>query len=174
MQRKWIACVTMVLALAFPCLGGVVSNHGFAIGSDNVAGLVGGGVSASSNVLTAHQTQQGSDKTGLVRTFQGEMGALGQIAAVGAIDGFFNVSQHGGVVGTQTQVHPGGGASLGMQFQGLGVDLGQTVEAAKGSHGQAIGLQTMVGVQVQLIATPWGASLNMQPVIASVYDKVGL
>lgn len=176
MQKRWIACVALVLALAFPCLGGVLRNQGFTIGSNNGAGLLGAGVATSANVLTAHNLQHGSDKTGMIRTVQAETGALGQVAAVGAVDGFFNVSQYGGVNATQSQAHPGGvgGASLGTQFQGLGVDLDQTVEAAKGSHGLAMGLQTMVGVQVQVIATPWGVNLNVQPVIASVYDAVGL
>jgi hypothetical protein len=177
MQKKWITCVTVVLALTFPCWGVVVSNQGFGINSDNGTGIVGAGVATSSNLLAVNDLQQNSDKTGLIRTVQAELGVLGQGAAAGAIDGFFGVTQQGTVNGAQTQMHPGGGmggASLGTQFQGLGVDLGQQVNAAQGSHGMAVGLQVMSGVQVQLIATPWGVNLNIQPVMASVYDAVGL
>ena len=176
MHKKWIACVTVVLAMTFPCWGAVVSNQGFGIGSDNGAGILGAGVATSSNLLVVNDLQQNSDKTGLIRTVQAEMGVLGQGAAAGAIDGFFGVTQQGHVNGGQTQMHPGGagGGSLGTQFQGLGVDLGQQVSGSQNGHGMAVGVQAMVGVQVQLIATPWGVNLNLQPVMASVYDAVGL
>lgn len=174
MYRKLIAGVIVVLVAAFPCLGAVVGNQGFGIGNSNGAGILGGGLSTSSNLLVVNELQQGSDQSGMIRTVQAEMGALGQGAAAAAIDGFFGVTQQGNVNGFQQQYHSGSGASLGNQFQGLGVDLGQQVEAAQGSHGMAVGLQAMVGVQVQLIATPWGVNLNLQPVMASVYDSVGL
>jgi hypothetical protein len=176
MQKKWMTCMTVVLALSFPCWGLVIGTQGFGINSDNGAGIAGAGVATSSNLLFVNDLQQGSDKTGLIRTVQAELGVLGQGAAIGALDGFFGVTQQGDVSGGQTQMYPGGlgGASLGTQFQGMGVDLGQQVDAAQGSHGMALGMQVVTGVQVQLIATPWGVNVNLQPVTASVYDAVGL
>jgi hypothetical protein len=176
MQKKWMMYLAVVLALALPSLGAVVSNQGFGINSDNGAGVVGAGVAASSNLLAVNELQQGSDKTGLIRTVQAELGVLAQGAAAGALDGFFGVTQQGSVSGGQTQMYPGGigGASLGTQFQGMGVDLGQQVNGSHNGHGMAVGLEAVVGVQVQLIATPWGVNLNLQPVMASVYDAVGM
>jgi len=174
MRNRWITGVALVLALTFPCLGQVVSNQGFGIYSDNGAGIVGAGLATSSNLMVVNDLQQGSDRTGMVRTVQAELGALGQGAMIGALDGFFGVNQIGAVSGNQTQMHPGGtvGASLGTQFQGMNVDLDQGVTAAQNGHGLAVGLQAVTGVQVQLVATPWGVNLNLQPVMANVYDAV--
>lgn len=176
MRNKWIMSVAVVLALTFPCLGGgLVSSQGFGINSNNGAGLVGGGLATSSNLQVVNELQQSSDRTGLIRTVQAELGALGQGAQIGAINGYFGVAQNGSVNAGQTQLHPGGtsGKSLGTQYQGMGVDLDQAVNGSKNGQGLAVGLQAMVGVQVQLIATPWGVNVNLQPVMASVYDAVG-
>ena len=176
MHNRWIAGMALVLALTFPCMGVLVNNQGFGIHSDNGAGIVGAGLASSANLSVVNDLQQGSDRSGMVRTVQAQLGVLGQGALVGALDGYFGISQDGAVTGNQTQMHPGtsAGASLGTQYQGMGVDLDQGVNAAANSHGLAVGLQAVTGVQVQLVATPWGVNVNVQPVMASVYDAVGL
>jgi len=165
----------LVLALSFPCMGGLLVNQGFGINSDNGAGIVGAGLATSSNLSYVNDLQSGSDRTGMIRTVQAELGVLGQGALVGALDGHFGVNQLGAVTSNQTQMHPGGnvGGSLGAQYQAMGVDLDQGVTGSMNGHGLAVGLQAVVGVDVQLIATPWGVNVNVQPVMASVYDAVG-
>ena len=175
MRRGWITGISLVLALTLPSMGGLVTSQGFGISSDNGAGIVGAGLATSSNLTFVNDLQTGSDRTGMIRTVQAELGVLGQGALVGALDGYFGVSQDGAVSSNQTQIHPGGniGGNLGTQYQAMGVDLDQIVSGSKDGHGLAVGLQAVVGVDVQLIATPWGVNINLQPVMASVYDAVG-
>ena len=172
MRYRWITGIALVLALTFPCMGSYLGSQGFGLSSENGAGISGAGLATSSNLAYVNDLQSGSDQTGMIRTVQAELGVLSQGALVGAIDGQFGVGQYGSVAGNQTQLYTGSG-SLGTQYQAMGVDLDQAVSASQSGHGLAVGLQAVVGVEVQLIATPWGVNINLQPVMASVYDAVG-
>jgi len=175
MRRGWITGVTLVLALTLPSMGSLLTHQDFGINSNNGAGIVGAGLATSTNLTYVNDLQTGSDRTGMIRTVQAELGVLGQGAMIGALDGFFGVDQTGVVTGSQTQMHPGAnfGGNLGSQVQAMNVGVDQGVSGSQNGHGLAVGVQAVVGVEVQLIATPWGVNVNLQPVMANVYDAVG-
>ncbi len=86
--------------------------------------------------------------------------------------GMLVVEQNGEAVGAQLQQHAGGPASLGAQNQLTNIGLAQDVTKL-GGLGLAVGLQSFVGAQVQITATPYGINVNIQPVMVSVYQAAG-
>jgi hypothetical protein len=144
----------------------------FGIVQQNQATIIGNGSATSSELYGVSQLQRGSDVSGLVRTVQAEAGVLAQGAGVAALSGGFTVNQNSTLAGYQDQQQSGGPSNLGTQLQGLDIDLDQTLGAAQGSSGLALGMQTVVGVQVQVTASPYGVSLNIQPVSVNILDLI--
>ncbi len=172
MTKTLCMCIGLIGLTAFACSGAVSDLQQYQIDGTNYAGIAGGpGGATSTNVDVVKQLSQTSDNYGLTRTVQAQVGALAQIAAVGGMDGLFAVEQEGHAQGIQGQVQSGP-KSLGWQQQMANVGLAEEVTKL-GGLGAALGLQTFVGVQVQIIATPYGVNINVQPVNVAIFDAVG-
>lgn len=173
MQKTIILCVGLLGLLSCVCLGAAANLQSYEIGGSNFAGIAGGpGGATSTNVDTVKQLSNTSDNYGLTHMVQAQVGALAQIAAVGGMDGLFAVEQAGEAVGVQGQAHTGGPNNLGWQQQMANVGLADQVTKL-GGLGAALGMQTFVGVQVQITATPYGVSINAQPVNVAIFDAAG-
>ena len=175
MFKNMSTVISVVLATALPALATVAPSNqqSFAVEGANVGSLVGGGTIANANLAFVSETQHGSDETGLIRTAQAELGMLGQGFGIGSVAGVFSVWQGGLIDASQTQLSPGGAAegNLGAQLQTFDSSLDQAISTV-GGQGMVVGLQAVTGVQVQVIATPWGVNFNMTPVMANVYGDL--
>ncbi|MDH7599039.1 MAG: hypothetical protein QHH07_05315 [Sedimentisphaerales bacterium] len=173
MHKTIILSLGLLGLLAYTCAGAAIDLQKYKIEGVNGAGIVGGpGGSTSTNVDVVKQLSQTSDNYGLTRMVQAQVGALGQVAAVGGMDGLFAVEQAGTATGLQGQAHMGGPNNLGWQDQLANVGLAEQVTKL-GGIGVALGMQTFVGVQVQIIATPHGVNINAQPVNVAIFDAAG-
>jgi len=172
MRKRLTVCVALVLLMVSVSQAGLLANYqSFGIAQQNQAAVLGNGFAASAEMFGVNQLQRGSDVTGLVRTVQAEAGVLALGAGAASLDGIFTVTQDSSIGGYQDQ-QTNGPSNLGIQLQGLRTDLNQTIGASHNSMGMAFGLQTVVGVQVQITATPYGVSLNIQPVSVTILDVV--
>jgi len=160
----------LLMVTASVSLGAAANEQEYLLGAVNGAGLANSpGGSSNANVTTVGQTQLSSDDWGQTTMFQAQIGALGQAAGAAGMGGVFMVTQEGQALGVQDQLHVGGPASLGLQTQLADVGLNQDITKL-GGIGVALGLQTFVGMQVQLVATPYGFNINLQRVAVSIAD----
>ena len=172
MYKRLIVSGVLLMLMVSVSPGAAVNEQDYLIGALNAAGLgASQGVASNANVTTVGQSQLSSDDWGLTKMYQGQVGALGQAAGAGGMGGVFMVTQEGRVLGEQDQLHAGGPANLGLQTQLANVGLSQDVTKL-GGVGVAFGLQTFVGAQVQIVATPYGFNINVQPVAVTVFDAV--
>ena len=81
------------------------------------------------------------------------------------------VAQTANVLDGQLQA-AGAGADLGVQDQVLNGTFGQDLVNV-GGIGAAIGIQGYVGLDVQLIISPYGASANVQYLGLAQADSIG-
>jgi len=151
--------VTLILMMASVSLGEIQQGQGFGIGGQNSVILLDGpGVADSLNLTTVSQGQSASGMGGLAMVEEFQIGTLGQVAAVGGAGGGIGISQNGSAVLTQGQALSGG--SLGVQNQSAGIVLDEAMMKL-GENGVGIGLQAFVGAQYQVIASPFGISMNV-------------
>ena len=141
------------------------------MGQTNYVGVVGDGAAANINTTTAAIDQLVTGP-GHTAGYQSTVGSLIQGAGAVGMIGLLEVKQAGLSDGFQIQgQHPGVPGS-DFQYQDLNAHLGQDVTKI-GGQGSALGLQTFVGVQMQLLFNPWGGSANVQGIGVSLYDAVG-
>jgi hypothetical protein len=151
--------VTLILTLACVSLGEIQQGQGFGIGGLNSVALIDGpGVADSTNLTTASQLQNASSMGGLAMAAEFQIGTLGQVAAVGGAGGGIGIQQNGSAVLTQGQALAGG--SLGVQNQSAGIVLDDAMMKL-GENGVGLGLQAFMGAQYQVIASPFGISMNV-------------
>jgi len=173
MYKVFAVSSALIMLTASISAGAAAALQTFDLAGVNGAGVVGApGVATSTNVETVKQLQQTTDDWGLTRMVQGQVGGLAQLAGAGGMDGLFIVEQAGQGVGAQAQTHLGGVADLGLQTQMANVGLQDQVTKL-GGLGAALGMQTFVGVQVQIVATPYGVNINAQPVTVSTFQAAG-
>jgi hypothetical protein len=169
---KGLAVAALVLLLSSASMGAIGQNQDFLLANGNMVLAAGpDSGAANTNALTVAQDQLATDGAGHVTSFQGEVGSLVQSAAASVIAGMLGVEQIGAGGGGQTQLHPGGVASLGFQDQDL--DAGLTQSVVGDGLGSALALQNFVGFQTQLTFTMFGASVNTQGVGVAVFDAFG-
>jgi hypothetical protein len=137
----------------------------------NHVGVYGDGAAANINATTAAVDQL---VTGPCKTtgYQSTVGSLVQGAGAVGMCGIFDVAQVGGALGFQSQGQIPGIPGTEIQKQDLVAGMDQSVTKI-GGQGSALGLQTFVGVQTQLLFNPWGGSANVQGIGVSLYDAVG-
>jgi hypothetical protein len=153
------------LLLASVSLGdGGTQNQGLGISGFNTAALVdNGGVASSANLTTVSQLQDTRSMGGLMTAIEGQTGILSQAAAVGSVGGGIGIDQTANGQMLQGQAF---GTGLGNQQQVAGVNLGDVLTKV-GTNGIGIGLQAFVGAQYQVIASPYGISVNVNIPAAS-------
>ncbi len=172
MKTRSAMGTALVLLMAAAAPANLLQVQSFNLCDWNGVLVAGQGAQANTVVQTVGQVQNGSDNGGLFRAVQGQAGGLALGAGAAGIGGVFGVLQVGGLGGLQTQVHLGGPLNLGNQTQGANVGLLQGL-TNMGGNGVAIGMGVAVGVQVQVAASPFGGSINVQPVVASVVGATG-
>lgn len=132
----------------------------FLVSSENSALLAGGplGGIQNTNLALVSQNQNTSDRYSLTKALQFENAILIQGAYAAGMDGAFGVGQVANALGGQLQTI---GSGIGVQNQIF--DALFTQEAVKsGGIGAALGIQALIGVQVQVIVSPKGANTNVQ------------
>ncbi len=146
------------LLSASVALGDGTQTQGLGISGFNTAALVdNAGVASSTNWTTASQLQDTRSMGGLMTAVEGQTGILGQAAAVGGVGGGIGIDQTATGQMLQGQAF---GTGLGNQQQVAGINLGETL-TKMGTNGVGIGLQAFVGAQYQVIASPYGISVNV-------------
>jgi hypothetical protein len=165
MYKGFKISVTLILMLACVSLGEIQQGQGFGIGGQNSVALIDGpGVADSTNLTTASQGQGASAMGGLLMAEEFQIGTLGQVAAVGGAGGGIGIDQNGSALLTQLQQQNGG--TLGVQNQTAGIVLDDAMMKL-GGNGVGIGLQAFLGAQYQVIASPFGISMNVNIPAAS-------
>jgi len=154
----------VMLLLSCPALSDIFQSQGFALDGLNDVTLQGDGqgTAGNSNLLSIDNNQVAQNAAGNVLVVQTEDALLFQGAAVAGMGGVFSVNQDGAGAGWQAQMQDGLG--LGAQNQDLAGVLDQDLVAVGGGSGVAVGVQALVGTQVQLIITPFGMSGSAQTV----------
>jgi hypothetical protein len=156
--------VAVGLLAASVSLGDGTQNQGLGISGLNSAALIdNAGVANSTNLTTASQLQDTRTMGGLMTAIEGQMGVLSQTAAVGGVGGGIGMDQTGSAQLLQGQAF---GTGLGNQQQVAGISLNDVLNKV-GANGVGIGLQTFVGAQYQVIASPYGININVNIPAAS-------
>jgi hypothetical protein len=169
MNKNFLICLTFAFLLSSAAFADIGQVQGFILGSNGNAVTTGGSI-LNLNSVTLQNNQQATDPTGRVTTFQTEVGSLSQGASAAGMDGLFGAELNGLAGGAQLQLQGGGLWNLGFQNQNLDADLWQDVYKV-GGVGSAVAAQNFVGGQVQIIATPYGASANVQYLGIAQYDS---
>lgn len=169
MVRVLAFSVILILLPVCTSFGAIGQAQGFLLVGENGAMLAGGplGAAQNTNVAVVGHNQESTDPYHFVTSLQSENGVLVQGAYAVGMNGLVGVAQVGKVLGGQLQ--DGG---LGIQDQFLNTNFGQDV-AKVGGIGAALGVQGFIGVQVQLIVSPHGASTNVQYLGIGQVDSVG-
>jgi hypothetical protein len=166
-------CVSLILIFLPVCasFGALGQAQGFLLGAENGVLLSGGpiGSAQNTNLAVIGNSQQSTDPYHTVTALQFEGGVLVQGAYAIGMDGLFGVGQAASVAGGQLQATGGGS---GIQDQILDANFAQGV-VRDGGIGAALAIQGFVGVQIQLIISPQGASTNVQYLGLGQVDQVG-
>jgi hypothetical protein len=169
MNRKFVISVVFAFLLSSAAFADIGQFQGFILGSNDSASTSGGAVLNLSS-LTVQNNQLATDPTGRVTTFQIGVGSLNQGASASGLDGLFGAELGGLAGGAQLQLQGGSLWNLGSQDQDLDANLWQDVYKIGGA-GSALAAQAFVGGQVQIIATPYGASANIQYLGIAQYNS---
>ena len=172
-MRKVLVAFLM-LAFLPVCLsfGAVGQTQAYLLGAENAAMLVGGapGAAQNMNAGVVAQSQRSNNPYSFVTALQTQNGMLVQGAYAVGMNGVLGVGQAANVLGGQSQIVGAGG--LGIQDQILTANLGQEFVRA-GGIGVAVGIQDFVGLDVQMIISPYGASTNVNYAGVGVFGSVG-
>jgi hypothetical protein len=135
--------------------------QGFSFDAMNSAVQTGSaGVTQDMNFAVLGQAQKATDIRTRVTALQSQDAIFGQGAMAGSdAGGAVGVAQTANLVGGQSQDVAGTGP--GMQDQALNGNFNQETLNANGI-GAALGFQACLGIQVQLVFSPRGASSNGQ------------
>lgn len=172
-MRKGLAIsLIVILVPAYASLGDDVGQvQGYLIDAVNGVLLAGAGAAQNVNVAHVNQSQQSNNPYSLVTAIQTENGTLVQNASAVGLDGALGVTQTANVLDGQLQA-AGAGADLGVQDQVLNGTFGQDMVSV-GGIGAAIGIQGFVGLDAQIIISPYGASANVQYLGLAQADSIG-
>jgi hypothetical protein len=168
-MRKGLGVFLIVIFLPVcASFGAVGQAQGYLLGAENGVLLVGGptGAAQNMNAGVVAQNQRSNNPYSFVTALQTENGVLVQGAYAVGMNGLFGVGQTANVLGTQLQT-VGGNPTLGIQSQCLEPTLGQYL-VRDGGIGAAVGIQDFVGLDVQMVISPYGASTNV------VYAGIGV
>lgn len=173
-MRKVIG-VCLILAFLPVCasFGAIGQAQGYLLGGENGVALAGGptGAAQNMNIGLVAQNQRSNNPYSCVTALQSENGMLIQGAYAVGMNGLFGVGQTANVLGAQLQA-VGDNPSLGLQSQLLQPTLGQYL-LRDGGIGAAVGIQEFVGLDVQLIISPYGASTNVAYAGVGTFGSVG-
>lgn len=160
--------ILLPVCTSFGAVGGAQS---FLIDAQNSAILLTGpGVAQNTNLAVVGQSQGSSNPYMGLTALQSQTGVLVQGAYIGSMGGAFGVGQAANVLAGQLQTVSGLGGPI-MQDQFLNANFAQDVARASGI-GAALGVQSCICVQVQLIVTPEGVSKNVQYLGIGQVDSV--
>jgi hypothetical protein len=172
MRKVLVACLILAFLPACFSFGAVGQTQAYLLGAENTALLVAGspGAAQNMNVGVVAQNQRSNNPYSFVTALQTQNGMLVQGAYAVGMNGLFGVGQVANVLGGQLQTVGAGG--LGIQDQILIASLGQELVRA-GGIGAAVGIQDFVGLDVQMIISPYGASTNVNYAGIGVFGSVG-
>jgi hypothetical protein len=158
MLKRLGVFVAVGLLSASVSLGEGTQTQGLGISGFNTAALIdSAGVADSSHLTTASQFQDTRSMGGLMTAIEGQTGVLSQTAAVGGVGGGIGMDQTASAQLLQGQAF---GTGLGNQQQVAGISLNDALTKV-GTNGVGIGLQTFLGAQYQVIASPYGINVNV-------------
>jgi len=170
MHRKFVLYLVLFFLPVSTCFAQLIQSQGYGIGGDNGVVLAGGsGAAQNTNVAVVGQNQQSNNPYSPVKLMQSENAMLVQSANAVGLDGAFGVGQVANVLGGQLQAASG---RQTMQDQFLNGNFDQAV-AGNGGIGAAVGIQSFVGLDAQLIVSLYGASANVNCLGLSQVDTVG-
>lgn len=173
-MRKVIGvCLILVFLPVCASFGAVGQVQGYLLAGQNGALLAGGpaGGAQNMNVGLVAQNQRSNNPYSFVTALQSQNGMLIQGAYAVGMNGLFGVGQTANVLGTQLQT-VGAGPSLGLQSQLLQPTLDQYL-VRNGGIGAAVGIQEFVGLDVQMIISPYGASTNVAYAGIGLFGSIG-
>jgi hypothetical protein len=169
MHRKFVLYLVLFFLPASTCFAQLIQSQGYGIGGDNGVVLAGGSSAAqNTNVAVVGQNQQSNNPYNPVKLMQSENAMLVQSANAVGLDGAFGVGQVANVLGGQVQAASG---PQSMQDQFLNGNFDQAV--AGGGIGAAVGIQSFVGLDAQLIVSLYGTSANVNCLGMALVDTVG-
>jgi hypothetical protein len=160
MHEKFIVYLLLFFLPVSTCFAELIQSQGYGIGGDNIVILAGGpaGAAQNTNVAVIGQNQQSGSPYSPVKLMQSENAMLVQSANAVGLDGaFFGVGQNAAVLGGQSQTAIGGQT---MQNQYLNSLFAQDA-VSDGGIGAAVGIQSFVGLDAQLMISVYGASANV-------------
>ena len=170
MFRGFSLSVVVILLLSSGAFAAIGQAEGFSIGALNMVQRVGGaGWAEGGNLVMVGQSQ----KVHVAGTaaIQKETGILTQSAKAVGICGTTKILQNASVEGLQSQLVVSGKHGFQAQGQSLTVGLDSVVRKT-GGIGGAVGEQSFVGGQNQILVTPGGTSANSQVVGATQFASV--
>jgi hypothetical protein len=168
-----VAGADLIVATTTPpdCpVGFKLQHQSFAVGGINLVGLAGsGGTATNSNVATIYQNQ--NDQKICSWGEEQQVVTFVQDGCAGATcGGAWSVGQTALVTGSQLQII-GDGCGSKMEYQSLGVDLGNQVTKIDGS-GAATGIHSLGVVQQQAAGNSGGQMSQTNAVAAGQYSTV--
>ena len=170
MFRGFSLPVVVILLLSSGAFAAIGQAEGFSIGALNIVQRVGGaGWAEGGNLVMVGQSQK--VHAAGTAAIQKETGILTQSAKVVGICGTTKILQNASVEGLQSQLVVSGKHGFQAQGQSLTVGLDSVVRKT-GGIGGAVGEQSFVGGQNQILVTPGGTSANSQVVGATQFASV--
>ena len=172
-MRKGLA-ISLIVILVPVCVSfgdDVGQVQGYLIDAVNGVLLAGAGAAQNINVAHVNQNQQSNNPYSFVTAIQTENGTLIQGASAVGLDGALGVAQTANILDGQLQT-TGAGSNLGIQDQIINGTFGQDLVSA-GGIGAAIAIQGFVGLDAQIIISPYGASANVQYLGLAQADSIG-
>lgn len=164
MCSRLFLSATLILMWTSAAPAAIQQAQGVGIGGVNSIALADTGVVSSVNFNTTDQMQTSSSHGGLVTALNYQVGVLGQAAGLGGMGGVMGIHQDGSGLLNQSQVQ--GGYDLGSQFQNAVIGLNDNLTRLSGV-GTALALQAFMGAQVQVLASPFGISVNVNIPVAT-------
>lgn len=171
MHKKFAVYLLLFFLPVSTCFADFIQYQDYGIGGFNGVILAAGPVGAAqnTNVALVGQNQQSNNPYSTVKGMQSQNAMLVQGAYAVGLDGAFGVGQTANVLGGQLQAADGGNT---MQDQFLNAAFAQDV-ARNGGIGAAVGIQSFVGLDAQLMVSLHGASANVNCLGLSQVDTVG-
>ena len=164
MHNRLCLSATLILMLASLAPAAIQQSQGVGIDGVNSIALADTGVVSSVNFNATDAMQTSSGHGGLVTALNYQVGVLGQAAGLGGMGGIMGIHQEGSGLLNQTQAQ--GGYNLGTQFQNAAIGLNDNLTRLSGV-GTALALQAFMGAQVQVLASPFGISVNVNIPVAT-------
>lgn len=170
MLRSFLFSVAVILLISSGAFAAIGQAEGFSISAlNNVQRVGGAGWAKSGNMVMVGHSQR-VRAAGTVAK-QKETGILTQRASAAGLGGATKIKQNASIDARQGQIIVRGRPGIQAQGQSLTVGLGNVVRKA-GGIGGAVGAQSFIGGQNQVMITPHGTGSNSQVVGATQFAAV--